>query len=925
MELPDDEAELAPGAVRQLVREAQNAIGRETRKLNRTGGAKRTGKHGKLDPSAKAERDAARRARKVKREEEKETLAEAVKIRRARRQAEEEEEAARRRFRIRIPKEREPKVTAGGGRKYARSYQRFERQVLPFLPAHTPSGSSTLVLRIKSRRLGGFGPSRWRKHELANFFRYLTRGSSLAAEPEAAVLTNISQHRPGTDEFIRELAAFGQAIEELEGTIDPNGQVYHSGVIPLPWELGPEAHCRIARTVQETYARRGLPCLVVLHAPDPGSDTRNAHLHIVVVARVFTRHAERDWSFAPTRSRDVFHPAMVKVWRRFLVGLFNQELARTASKRRYTLELADTPGEHLGRARTVEARRRIQAAEVKHVAALSEEKCSRSVVALASALVEAARQLRAAGRKMAWVGLVEQKAGLEGQASRLASLVERSIAANRATRIAATRGRLETLRTGLQGNGKRVDKAAKALTAQTKVAQVARLQRAFRAYGDRLDDLYTRTRDATRRGTVKALTSDREALKASRSRTSIATTRLGAMRTRTDRDRQLRELRVRSIPGRNKLAAAGERLEHLTTYVRRQPVLTNWRETFASQQSRMRGLAARIAGIPAQALKIHPAACRAARADNDIERGGMEIAEAPDLAESVRAFDKAVTAIASPFSAEFEEMLASVRRLLLERRLVIRRVGDKVELATNDEAASAIAVDAARRRFGRMVLTDLAGGGEAPAGWRRTTFRALAVTQQHNGQSVRGAREAALRRSWSDVRASRAHHLIHQATGTGLITSASAAALQGAVTSDRALFSTGLKVEGQTGKLMFAAADRHVLSILTSLSQSPDGRRLLIDLAKKDALGNYPAQGDWSQWMVELAVRPKAREDVERNLHQPRDEAPAGPLGIDRIPKSVEPQDQARTSGSSVNPDLPEDISLEVLRAAQQGRTGKTV
>ena len=908
---------LTPEVVRSIVREAQNAIGRETRKLNKTGATKRTGKHRKLDPDAKAAREAARRVRKTKREEDKETIAEAAKIRWARRRAEEDERAARRRLRIHVPKEKEPKVTAAGGRKYARSYQRFERQVLPMLPARMPAGSTALVFRIKSRRLGGHGKSRWRKSELVNFLRYLTRPQSLAAEPEAAVFTNISQHEPGTDAFARELAAFGQVVENLEGAIDPNGQVYHSGVIPLPWEIGSEAHCRIAQTVQRAFATRGLPCLVVVHAPDPGSDWRNVHLHLAVVTRSFTRHGERDWSFAPTRSRDVFHPAMMTVWRRYLVSALNRELAQTASERRYTLEAANAPAVHLGRARTEEGRRTLLAVQTRHTIAVSEEAGCLAVKEVADKLVRSTTRLRASGAEIIRLALATKKAGLHRQADQLAGLRERSKAIQTAMQEAWRRKTIEKLRMDLHRDRDRLRNASRDLAVRGKVARLVLMQRSLRAQADPAATLAARLGEVRHQDrATRTLTSSRDAMQALQSRASAVSTRLGVLNARIVRDRRLHDLKASLIARGGAVASSRQRIERVVAYVNAYPGFARARELISAQRKRIDTMAAQLAGMVGRDRTVDS---NSVAVDTDswaVEHSRSAVAEAADPNDALHSFDKAAVAVASSCSEAFERLLAFARLAIVERRLIVRRNDDVIELAAVDDTTLASAFDLAARPLGRQVLRQAVELSEVPAEWRRARFPAFSQVDRHEERLVLLARQAALRRSSPADREGLIHDRIDRASQAGLLDGGQVTTMKSAAGRKGLFFTINLQRDTAGAYLTLAAADLHVLSILTDLLKNAEGLDLLVDLAQKNALGDYPARGDWAAHIVKLKARTKAREEPNRELPQPGETArdhEAEPMPSEG---PAPPEGRTQIKDSSFEPGTSEELSYDVLSAA---------
>ena len=351
-----DKIDASQADVASWAKDGRRAVGRQTRRMNGTRAAKRVGRHAALTADERAERKARRNAKAAKRQEILETLEEAAKIRFARRKAREEEEKKGKRRRLVVTMEKPPKVTARGGRNLYRRKSRFERAVLPHGSASPKTAS--LVFRIKTRSLGGSGLSRWRRREGARFARYLVRFAALEGSPEESIATNIvsADVDRESDEFTRQLTAFMIAAEDVEAAIDSAGQVYKSVIIPLPHEVGLEGRIRIRDALVEPLRARNMPFLAVLHSPDVEGDARNYHLHLQILLREFSLGEPYSWAFAETKTRDVFHPAMLKAWRRLTVSIFNRELANAGAERQFSLAPAEMPGRHRGRARTAAAR-----------------------------------------------------------------------------------------------------------------------------------------------------------------------------------------------------------------------------------------------------------------------------------------------------------------------------------------------------------------------------------------------------------------------------------------------------------------------------------------------------------------------------------------------------------------------------------------
>jgi len=424
--------QLDAAAVRACAAAARVDLGQHTRALNKTGARRRSGKHAALSPEEKARRRDERRARANTRQLEQETMVEAVRARTARRRQEREEERETRwRIGVRLDPGSRPKVTAAGGRKLERRPARFERAVLPLMPAR--ERRTGVVFRIKARLLGTTGMSRWRRGEATRFGRYLVRLSGLETSPAECVWTNIvgDDVPKGSDEFVQQLSGFLTSVEQLETACDPQGQVYKSIIVPLPYEVGIEGRKRVAAAYAAALRRRNLPFLIVLHAPDPGGDQRNTHMHIMVMMRAFDRIGDWNWQFAATKARDVFHPAMLKVWRRFTVTTLNRELARVGSTRRYTLTGQGLTAEHDG----PDATRRKRAASADLIPQRERQlDQSKAIHRIASIMISGAVRLDAVASEMNKSG----SAALRRKVLALALLV--AAASARQARLAESSG-----------------------------------------------------------------------------------------------------------------------------------------------------------------------------------------------------------------------------------------------------------------------------------------------------------------------------------------------------------------------------------------------------------------------------------------------------------------------------------------------------
>jgi hypothetical protein len=467
-----------------------------SRSLRQTEAQPRHGKHARLSPEERSRRNADRAARRRQLQRKKETFAELAEQRAARQRVREEEAWLKRKtIRVKVAKADRSKVTRYGGRRHYRQRERFERVVLPSWSNTRFSPQTGLVWRIKGRSMGGQGRSRYRRRECSRFARYCINQAALELAPEAAIFTSIVPPHVSrdSDEFARELVTFLDAAEDLEREIDPTGQLYKSIIVPLPHDISPERRRDIAAAYARQFDRHKLPYLLVLHAPDPGGDQRNYHMHALVLTRAFERVGDYEWTFAKTKTRDLFHPAMLKVWRRYTVNLFNHHLTEAGIARRYTIRAVAPVDKHQGRVRTIERRKAVLAAEEKLVEAkknrsLSEivGSCANDLVAIAHRHVEIGRTIGRVRTTMlseikieclaAQKAIGEQRGALQLTVM-LADLRRRTLALHERRDRLVARARISTLRKDIRA---RLVESAKAVDHLGDMSRRAILLRATR-------------------------------------------------------------------------------------------------------------------------------------------------------------------------------------------------------------------------------------------------------------------------------------------------------------------------------------------------------------------------------------------------------------------------------------------------------------
>lgn len=180
----------------------------------------------------------------------------------------------------------------------------------------------------------GFGERRkdrsrvYRKGEAVKHLRYIIR--ELARElSQGGVVSNISQD-PG------ELAAFFDALEQLEEQDRENANVYMSLVVSLPHELTSEGREEALTEICAMLAEHELPHVGVLHAPDPGGDPRNFHAHIMFSLRPCEIIQPGQFAFSRDKCSDLNDASFIKPFRHRVSDILNAAMEREGHSRRFT-------------------------------------------------------------------------------------------------------------------------------------------------------------------------------------------------------------------------------------------------------------------------------------------------------------------------------------------------------------------------------------------------------------------------------------------------------------------------------------------------------------------------------------------------------------------------------------------------------------
>lgn len=787
---PADAAEVAAACA-----QASRAIGRQTRLINGTAARKRIGRHVALNEGEKAIRRAKRNAAADKRKLKQETFEELAKIRRARRLArQEEEERARRprKLRAAIEHDRRTRATAAGGASLARSHERIEKVMVPFLPKASRLRETFLVFRIKSRSLGGAGLSRWRQGELARFGRYLVRLTGLEAAPEACVFTNLTEERPGTDAFVREMVDLLTAYEAFEKAVSPTGMVHKSIILPLPHEVGLGGRQEIARCVGESLSERNIPHLVVLHGPDPGGDARNYHLHVLALLRETEKVGELEWEIATTKQRDVFHPAMVKAWRRYIVALFNRELGRVRSGRRYTLDRAASPEAHRGRTKTADIRRAKEDLERRLDRERRHEAVARAIANAAAScakLAERLDQVEQALNKTVARALVDMRASLEATRARVGVAAAR-INDALMPELVAVRAQLADAQDSLSRHTERVAFLVKE-TGREKSPEPKELGRALldaERARRQLED-YVAGHDDPSDGNVGVSSGP------------------GILH-------RLKELAAQFLSFTSKAIARGR--------ARVGDLLVSWRERRA------------VDDLGTERVPVHEP---------------LEVEVTADDQSPFAAFDAAYAEMAEASRDALAFALAHLRIALREERLHLRKTKAGWSVATDDLHAREVVRTLAATQAGDRILSKVASEEAAPSDWQQETIDRVAGVQ--HDWFVSAPHEMA--RVIEDQPVSARNLLVEKAIaperGHG-VEDKSLDILRHALEADRMTFCVSLNGIKDGERFDIASEDARVRAELETLASKPTGRTLLRILARVDIVGDIPALDHWSQARV---------------------------------------------------------------------------
>ena len=163
----------------------------------------------------------------------------------------------------------------------------------------------------------------YRRGEIVRLVKYILRDT--AREVEGGGIVSSISNDPD------EIASVLGAVEELEMAAgQDNANVYISIVISLPHELGTGGRERVLTRIVGAFEEEELPFAAVLHKPDPGTDERNFHAHVVVSLRPFRKEKNGRYSFAALPSSDLNDGEWIYPLRTRIAAAINEEMAQLA-------------------------------------------------------------------------------------------------------------------------------------------------------------------------------------------------------------------------------------------------------------------------------------------------------------------------------------------------------------------------------------------------------------------------------------------------------------------------------------------------------------------------------------------------------------------------------------------------------------------
>lgn len=208
-----------------------------------------------------------------------------------------------------------------------RRLSRFETMagLKPVSPSHVGGdGFSSFHFSWRSRglrpRKSQKQSHRYRRGEAVRLIKYILRDSAREIEG-GGIVSNI-----GNDPD--DIATLFGALEELEiAAGQQNANVYISIVVSLPHELDSVGRERALTRIVQAIEEEQLPFAAVLHKPDPGTDQRNYHAHVILSLRPFRREKDGRYAFAALPAADLNDEIWISPLRRHIASALNEQMA----------------------------------------------------------------------------------------------------------------------------------------------------------------------------------------------------------------------------------------------------------------------------------------------------------------------------------------------------------------------------------------------------------------------------------------------------------------------------------------------------------------------------------------------------------------------------------------------------------------------
>jgi len=148
-----------------------------------------------------------------------------------------------------------------------------------------------------------------------------------------------------------ERQAFWKAVEGRERG---DGRVQSRLTFELPFEISGPDRGWIVRQFAKEFDDRKLLWHAAIHSPDPHSDPRNFHCHLVYHDRPATRRAPYNWEFASNKNRDAQGASWIRMLRARLADYATRALKMVGKIKKYdprtyaAMCIPKTPTKHIG-------------------------------------------------------------------------------------------------------------------------------------------------------------------------------------------------------------------------------------------------------------------------------------------------------------------------------------------------------------------------------------------------------------------------------------------------------------------------------------------------------------------------------------------------------------------------------------------------